>query len=301
MGNNRKHLIIVGVHKGGTTSLYKYLGDHPAVFKPLKKELHFFTPLVYAKTIGLQEQYLENFKGAKEDQYLLDISPSYLYGGRKLIDQIAKLGNVRIIVLLREPTARFISFYKQGIIAGKVHKDINLREFFEASLLEFEHFQKTKEQKDNFFNRSLREGCYSLYLNEWLDHFGEKIRIVYMEDLVKDPTSEMRSLCDWLQIEDIYKAYNFTKENTSFKPRSQWVSSFVNRFFLRYERFFRKHNGLKTMLKSIYGKLNRSQHEAIDAESKNLIADFYTTYNKDIKKILEARNIKPAPWNDGQN
>ncbi len=301
MGNDRKHLIVVGVHKGGTTSLYKYLGDHPSVFKPLKKELHFFTPLVYAKTIGSHERYLENFRGAEENQYLLDISPSYLYGGSNLIDQIAKLGNVRIIVLLREPTARFISFYKQGIIAGKVDKGISLCEFFEISLSEFEHFQKTKEQKDNFFNRSLREGCYSLYLNEWLDHFGDNIKLMYMEDLVRDPTGEMHTLCDWLQIEDTYNAYNFSKENPSFKPRSQRVSSFVNRFFLRYERFFRKHNGLKTMLKSVYGKLNRSQHEAIDAESKKLIADFYTTYNKDLEQILEARNIKPAPWNHEQN
>jgi len=34
--------IIIGVQKGGTSSLYYYLIDHPNIFPSLRKESHFF-------------------------------------------------------------------------------------------------------------------------------------------------------------------------------------------------------------------------------------------------------------------
>ncbi|MDP3972766.1 MAG: sulfotransferase, partial [Candidatus Nanopelagicales bacterium] len=34
--------LIVGAMKSGTTSLHRYLGQHPDVFVSKKKELHFF-------------------------------------------------------------------------------------------------------------------------------------------------------------------------------------------------------------------------------------------------------------------
>ncbi|MGD1849381.1 MAG: hypothetical protein ACFCBU_01830, partial [Cyanophyceae cyanobacterium] len=34
--------LIIGVQKGGTTSLYRYLQQHPQVHSALTKEIHFF-------------------------------------------------------------------------------------------------------------------------------------------------------------------------------------------------------------------------------------------------------------------
>ena len=34
--------LIIGTMKGGTTSLYRYLRQHPEVFMPERKELNFF-------------------------------------------------------------------------------------------------------------------------------------------------------------------------------------------------------------------------------------------------------------------
>ena len=39
----KPNFIIAGFPKCGTTSLYHYLNEHPQIFMPNQKELHFFT------------------------------------------------------------------------------------------------------------------------------------------------------------------------------------------------------------------------------------------------------------------
>lgn len=41
--NNIPNVLVAGVPKSGTTSLYKYLKEHPDIFLPDTKELHFFS------------------------------------------------------------------------------------------------------------------------------------------------------------------------------------------------------------------------------------------------------------------
>ena len=38
----RIDFIIAGVQKGGTTALHTFLSQHPQIFLPQRKELHFF-------------------------------------------------------------------------------------------------------------------------------------------------------------------------------------------------------------------------------------------------------------------
>lgn len=54
MHNN---LIIGGVHKAGTTSLFSYLMDHPKVCGSTKKEIHHYTPLRYDEKVGKLDEY----------------------------------------------------------------------------------------------------------------------------------------------------------------------------------------------------------------------------------------------------
>jgi len=163
---NKTNLIVAGVHKSATTSLYNYFGSHPMVYRPLKKELHFFTPLVYNKPIGTVNMYASFFSNAEDSiQYLLDVSPSYLYGGNQLIQQIKKYcDKVKVIIMLRNPTNRFVSFYKQGVKRGVIQKNTSLKSFFLESQMAYSKYRQTGIHIDSFVNRSLREGCYADYI-----------------------------------------------------------------------------------------------------------------------------------------
>ncbi len=95
----------LGTQKGGTTTLHQLLLQHPTVFLPTAKEVHYF---------DLQPQetpdwYRQHFKQAKPDQCCGEITPFYLFhpGAPKRIQ--ALLPNVKLVVLLRDPVERALS------------------------------------------------------------------------------------------------------------------------------------------------------------------------------------------------
>lgn len=296
MNTKQRYIIVPGVHKGGTTSLFRYLNDHPAVFAPLKKELHYFTPLVYGKPISDLSTYLSNFERAGDDQLRLDVSPSYLYGGKKVIHALNQLGDIRVLLILRDPIQRFISFYKQGITLGFIPANESLETFFQKSLEAFKRFEKTGEQIDTFYNRSLREGCYSLYITDWLEAYPDQLHLFYFESFTENPGKQMQIVCNFLNIENIYKNYAFTVENKSFKPKSQRLSKLSTKIFRTGERFFRRNERIKNALKRIYLLVNKSDHEKVSDEIIEKLQQFYHPYTRSFYKLLEERGIKLPQW-----
>ncbi len=293
---SNRSLLVIGVHKGGTTSLYKYLGDHPAICQPLQKELHFFTPLVYGQQTKSIEVYYKNFTSCTDNQYLLDVSPSYLYGSLELIQAISALNEPKIIVVLRNPVERFISFYKQGISSGRIDRKTDLSTYISQAESEFRKFEQDGIQKDTFENRGLREGCYALYLQEWMDHFRSDFKIVLFDDLIQNQKEILNDICAWLTLDPVYDNYEFTNENTSFTPKSQGLSTIANKFFLRFERFFRRNARLKNFFKRIYRRVNKG--EGFNPQQKDIdrLKKFYDPYNQQLNQLFEANNMKKTDW-----
>lgn len=286
MGNSHDYIIVVGVHKSGTTSLFDYLSTNPDIYTPSKKEIHYFTPLVYGKKIDEIDNYLNNFREAKDNQLCLDISPSYFYGGQKVIDAIKSLGKVKIILLLRNPTDRLISFYKQGVSLGFINANESFDDYFDKTKKAFDQYTLDHVQVDDFYNRGFREGCYSLYLSEWIENFGEDLRIIYSNDLQSDTKITMQGIASFLHIKDIYDTFEYSNKNQSYKPRSQKLSQFANKIFTRNESFFRKNKFLKKMLTTVYSKVNATKYASIENETYKRVESVYAPYNTDLKELL---------------
>lgn len=295
----KKTLIaVIGVHKAGTTSFYEYISTQEGVFSPLVKELHFFTPLVYNNKATLNiDDYLKHFKKAKE-HYILDVSPSYLYGGTAIINKIRSYtDNVKIVVILRDPTERFVSFYKQGLKRGKINIETSLNEYFEQCKLEFNEFIQNKNHKDTFTNRGLREGCYSLYLSDWLREFDNDVHVIFFEDLIKNPELTLDKFGHTLDLNFNWDNVSFDVANQSRRPRFQSISKNKSKFFRKYESFFRKNKKIKQFLKKIYNSVNTTQYSSGDYEvEKEEIVKFYDAYNKDLIKILPQHKNKIEQW-----
>lgn len=95
----------VGVQKGGTTTLQAMLQEHPEVFLPPTKEVHFFS-LHYGKGEGW---YREQFAAATPGQCCGEITPYYLFHPEAPARIRSLLPTVRLIVLLRDPVERCLS------------------------------------------------------------------------------------------------------------------------------------------------------------------------------------------------
>lgn len=99
------HFLGLGTQKGGTTSLHRLLVQHPQVFLPACKEIHYFSlhdqePLSW---------YSAHYRKARPGQSRGDITPYYLFHPRAPQRIHTVLPAVRMIVLLRDPVERALS------------------------------------------------------------------------------------------------------------------------------------------------------------------------------------------------
>jgi len=103
----------IGVQKGGTTTLQRLLEQHPQVYLPPRKELHYFS-LHYGKG---EAWYRQQFADARADQRCGEITPYYLFHPEAPQRIKALLPDVTLLVLLRDPVERALSqvFHSQRL------------------------------------------------------------------------------------------------------------------------------------------------------------------------------------------
>ncbi len=113
MGATPLDVLIAGVNKAGTTSLFVSLSEHPRITPSAVKETRFFLPARYGEPVAPVDDYEQYFESDRGPRVRLEATPSYFYGGAAVASVIDEtLPGARIIVVLREPVARTISFFQ---------------------------------------------------------------------------------------------------------------------------------------------------------------------------------------------
>jgi hypothetical protein len=116
--------VVIGTAKGGTTSLYWYLAEHPEVFMSPVKETNFFAwnldpdgrllygdPDVHRFPVKTLEEYEALFAGAGKAKAVGEASPLYLESPQAAARIRAQLPEARIVCTLRHPVDRAYSDY----------------------------------------------------------------------------------------------------------------------------------------------------------------------------------------------
>jgi hypothetical protein len=115
--NRLPDFLICGAQKAGTTALTFYLRNHPGIFIPWKKELHFFdADFNFNKGLDF---YTRQFAGASQAQVTGEGTPIYMYLN-KIPGRIAPaLPGIKLIFILRNPVDRAWSHYWDSVKRGK--------------------------------------------------------------------------------------------------------------------------------------------------------------------------------------
>jgi len=190
--------LIIGAQKAGTTSLYEYLKEHPAMRESRRKEVHYFDKTFNFKH-GLN-WYRSNFPLRDFKKETVDgivpitgeATPQYLFhphAARRAHDVVP---NAKIIVLLRNPIDRAYSHY-------------NVRERRAKENLTFEQALAAEEQRLRpELERMLADEyyysfAYQLFSYQWRGHYAEQLEkwfvyfprnkflILKSEDMFADP------------------------------------------------------------------------------------------------------------------
>src|SRR3990172_7165408 len=101
------NFFLAGTTKGGTSTLYLWLSQHPDIFLPPRKELHYFCSCPERlKVAHTWDEYLEFF-GSGDERIVGEASPCYLYYPAIAGAISQKVPKAKILASLRDPVERF--------------------------------------------------------------------------------------------------------------------------------------------------------------------------------------------------
>lgn len=176
--------IIAGVNKAGTTSLFNALAQQDGVRASRVKETHFFDPVRYGEPLPPLEHYEALFPAGPSLGTVLEATPGYFYGGERMATAIdTALPGVRVVVVLREPGDRAFSWWRYCCSRLMVDPD----EPFVSYLARCEELGLSAEESRQFVPwRALSGGRYSEFLPWWQKVFGDRLLVLFYEDLRED-------------------------------------------------------------------------------------------------------------------
>lgn len=222
------NFFIVGVAKGGTTSLYTYLKQHPQIYMSPMKEPHYFSQVGarygkqnFVDVVSNEAEYLTLFRGAGGHPAVGEASTSYL-GFEDTAEKIyERLPEARIIILLRDPIDRAYSHYLMD-----VRQRGQKLSFYDAVV---------KEQQEPEFGWGKDWHRYTEFyypkVNRYLDVFGPgRVLILLTESLRRNPSETVTETVRFLGLNAGPVArINFAKEHNPYSaPRNDLAQAVMS-------------------------------------------------------------------------
>lgn len=205
------NFLIIGAEKAGTTALYQYLKQHPEVYMSSIKEPKFFAP-EYNDAVSDREAYSLLFQEASAEVAIGEASPQYLNSPNapNLIKQYVP--EVKLIAIIRQPVERAYSHYNMLVNLGYYTK---VRGFIE----DFRESKSSQSLKENY---SFKSSFYFEGLNRYFSQFNkEQIRVYLYEDFKRNSHEFIKSIFDFLGIDNTFLPNMETEHNKSFVPKNQ--------------------------------------------------------------------------------
>jgi hypothetical protein len=247
--------IVIGTQRGGTSSLYNYLVQHPAVGRAQTKELRFFDRY-YGKGVDWYRACLPSAASRERlrrrsglELVVGEASPDYLFSPHAPMRVHELLPAVKLIVLLRDPVERAWSGYRHEVELG--HETLPFEEAVER---ESERLERELERmlEDPMYWSVARQRCsylargrYLEQLRNWMELFPrERLLVLRSEDFYANQAAVYRTVQEFLGLPPFdlgrYATYNATR-SAGMEPAMR----------ARLSSYFRLHN------RALYAELGR--------------------------------------------
>ena len=258
------NFLVIGASRSGTTWIDKNLRDHPSVYLPPIKELHFFDSR-YDRGIEFYESFFDGWRG---EPAVGEVTPDYLHGQfspydiPRLIHQ--HLPDVKLIASLRNPVDRLYSEFW----------NVKARDPRNAPL----SFEEKLAQRPEF----IREGFYFEHLQRFLEYFPrERMLILLYDDLVADPHAFMQRIYTFLGVDPEFRSdfepvrvNRATGKRRLARSRALWLGCRV----LSRLRFHRAAEALH--------RINSVSIPEMNPDTRARLIELYRPHNERLEKFL---------------
>ena len=280
----KPNFLIIGAARSGTTSMFKYLENHPDIFMSEIKEINFFSNEKYwQKGIDWYEQH---FSGASQ-KCIGEASTSYTsYPSlSKTPERIFNyMPDAKLIYVVRDPIDRFLSHYLHRVARGLESREIS---------------DIINNHQDDFL---LTQGKYHLQLEQYLKYFPlEHIQLLSIENLKNDPTETVRSIYEFLDIDTAVadtQAHSRHNANTKVTRKGRLGQHILNFYHNNIEQVAYPYRFKKMFLWA--AEIGAVEVEPPDLGEESL-ATLKNYFRDDIKRLKQLSNLDLEAWRDYEN
>jgi len=219
----RPDFVLVGLPRSGTTSLYNYLDQHPAIAVSRLKEINF---LAYPGEEAAQDRYpwlsfpvttiaaYEELFAHAGNRVKVDFSAS-CFRSEVAIARIREfVPQAGLLVLLRDPVTRTYSAYLN-----------QLRKGYES---------RPPEEALVPGQRAVQNSYYSDRLSAFMDAFGpERVRVWLFDDLKRAPLATLSTVFEHLGVDASVEVDTSQVFNKASVPRNSLVHRLVPNHAIR--------------------------------------------------------------------
>jgi hypothetical protein len=290
------NLLIIGVTKGGTTTLYDILRTHPEICSPrMTKEIRYFYPAASGQPLAPIGDYGRYFTHCNpKARWRMEASPEYYAGGALIAVTMRKTlaTDLKLLWILREPVSRFLSLWRYLITQMFLEKHVSLQVYFERCCT-----AKSTILLD-YYN-ALETGKYALFFPAWSEIFGDNVKIVFLDDLQNRPSLCLADIAAWLNV----PAEGFVlrgESNVTIGYKNAALHRIVLAARRRGKPIFERNVLIRKFFKRVYYALNGDRYPPdIDAGVVAELQRIYSPYNQELADLLRQHRYTQMPaWLD---
>lgn len=210
-----RFVINVGAQKAGTSWLFKCLEEHPDVCTAKGKETHFFSN---EQNPNLHKYLSSFFPEHKRERVMYESSTSYLYEPSvpQKINEV--LGDVKIIVILRDPVARSLSHLNhlrnKGASNGLNDKQILSK-----------------------YPEIVEHSLYQKHLKAFCEKFSkQQLLILDFDDIADRPQEFLNNVTDFIGVER-FSPSNMKSKYNSGNARNNRLYRTCTKWYVRLSKY----------------------------------------------------------------
>lgn len=236
--------IVIGVGRGGTTSLFKYLNQHSCITKSAHDEIGFFDDNFHLGLNWYRSMFPTKFHKKKiikkYGKFLTyEVTPWYIRRPwiAKVIHDL--LPNIKLIAVLRNPVDRVYSHYHLSKRESGITE--SFEKIIETDMTNLSNFFQNNEEHSDFYfknivqNSFLARGFYAEQLEQWYKIFPKnQILIIPSEELAKNTQHTLDIIFKFLELTP-EKINDLKKINVAkYPPMSKSIRIKLLKYFTEY-------------------------------------------------------------------
>jgi hypothetical protein len=205
--------LIIGAQKSGTSSLYRYLAQHPQIRASDPKEVHYFDGGLdagidsYARGEGWYRSHFPLLSDVAPGQKVFEASPLYLLHPLAPERIAAVVPHAKLIAVLRNPVDRALSHYFHNVRNNDLRKnreELPPREAMAAEEARLAGPIARGDYRDEAYRAFSYKarGRYLEQIERYWAHFPrENLLALRAEDLFANPAGTVRRVFDFLELD----------------------------------------------------------------------------------------------------